>query len=351
MISLPELDAILQGVSGPPEGVRVLQGASYTPSSNTGCIALIDYLSVSVPLISMPRFNRNDLGSANRLTKQLFTSSSLIASDFDDRGFLGYRFSSDLYGPECEQPCGKIAFGGNADTLLISLSGAGTPFIGSHAQCVYDLGNHDAKITRIDIAHDDFIGELPDVHAFAALARSGFFNGANGQVASRRFIDDLGTGAGSSLYIGKKGDKELNLYEKGKEQGDPLSPWLRFEGRLWAKNRRIPLDAITNGREYLIGAYPQLLPYLPTENSKRCELTRKKVAACAIAQATWLENACGRTLGLLQRSMPPAQFDVYIQSLSRSGLPKRFKDLPESVVKILIQDHANKETMPNESIY
>lgn len=345
MIGLSELDAILQGTTTPPEGVRLLQGSENTPSSNTGCIALIDYLTVSVPLISMPRFNRNDIGAANRLTKQLFTTSSLIASDFDDKGFLGYRFSSDLFGPTCEQPCGKIAFGGNADTLLISLSGAGTPFIGSHEQTVYDLANHDAKITRIDIAHDDFEGVLPNVHAFADLARGGYFNGANGQVASRRFIDDLGTGAGSSLYIGKKGDKELNIYEKGKEQGDPLSVWLRVEARLWAKNRKIPLDALVNGREYLLGAYPQLLPHLPTENSKRCELTRNKVAACAMAQATWLENACGRTLGLLQRSMQPAQFDAYIQNLSRTGLPKRFKDLPESVVKILIQEHADKELL------
>lgn len=63
---------------------------------------------------------------------------------------------------------------------------------------------------------------------------------------------------GRTLYIGsrKNGSRVVRVYEKGIEQGDRSSPWVRFE--LQMRNRDIVRrhDILLNPGECLTGAYP-----------------------------------------------------------------------------------------------
>jgi phage replication initiation protein len=111
------------------------------------------------------------------------------------------------------------------------------------------------KITRIDLAHDDLEG-LTGVRDFKLMYETGaFFN--QGPKSKARFIDDMGSCSGETLYIGsKKNGKEACIYEKGKQLGDEKSSWVRVEGRLTAVNRVVSFDAMINPAQYLAGLYP-----------------------------------------------------------------------------------------------
>lgn len=344
--TVQDVESILAKRTPPPDGVCVLDSSWYIPSSNTGCTALVDYLTITVSLLSFQAFSRNDIGAAWMLFKRCFPHSSIIPRDFEERGFQGYRYSSDLYGPDCDQPCGKIAFGGNNDTLCISISGSGCPFIGSHDLLAKNLHDLDAHITRVDLAFDDYEGEYLDINFLAHLAKTDYFTSDNGKRPAIKFVDDLGRLAGCTLYVGRKGDRELCIYEKGKQLQDARSRWIRCEVRLWSKNKKIPLSVLTNGGAFMRGAYPGLSSFLPVQGSVRCKTTRAESAATVQAEDQYIKNTIGRTLRLRQQSMQPGQFDAYVSELlCNTGMPKRWKKFPEIVVKTLIGEHADKELL------
>lgn len=120
------------------------------------------------------------------------------------------------------------------------------------------LGCCDARITRIDIAADDFKGQWPIKWALERYEAGDFDK--RGQRPKARLIDDMGNKTGKTLYIGSRSSENvLRAYEKGREQGDPDSEWVRYEGEFHASNRReLPLDMLINGDAYLVGAYPVL---------------------------------------------------------------------------------------------
>lgn len=120
------------------------------------------------------------------------------------------------------------------------------------------LGACDARLTRIDIAADDFAGAWPVAWAIQQYDDGQFDR--RGQRPKARLIDDMGNRTGKTFYVGsRKSENQLRVYEKGREQGDPESPWVRYEGEFHASNRReLPLEMLTDPAPYLVGAYPVL---------------------------------------------------------------------------------------------
>lgn len=169
---------------------------------------------------------------------------------------------------------GLLEFGGphtaRADgtvTARVELTGDGCRMYETSSGCDHAerwsllaslLGLVDARITRIDIAADDFAGRYPIAWAMQRYEAGDFDK--RGQRPKARFIDDMGNRTGKTLYIGsRQSENQLRVYEKGREQGDPDSPWVRYEGEFHASNRRdLPLDMLVNGDAYLVGAYPVL---------------------------------------------------------------------------------------------
>lgn len=142
------------------------------------------------------------------------------------------------------------------------------------------------RLTRCDVAADDLAGLYPVRMAMEWRDQGEFDN--RGQRPKARLYDDLGSGDGNTLYIGSSAsEKQLRVYEKGRELGDKESPWVRYECQFKASNRKeLPLDMLRDPAGFLLGAYP-VLSFIDAMAS-RIDVTQ------AAAKATW--KSCRRHL-------------------------------------------------------
>lgn len=326
-------------------------GGEGTPSSNHGVLrklGLVDFLSV---VVSERELQYSDefggwaraqavhpdpmraMIATNDLLPWFFPQGSLRCDTFENKGRLGYKQSADIYYPGGCKPCGFVARGGNGSTILVSVSGAGMPFVGHMGWVKTALDGLNAKITRLDAAFDDLDGEYLDMDEIIHEAKIGVFN-RRGQPPRMRFIDDMGTRQGCSLYIGSKGRTELNIYDKGKEQGDEYSVWRRAEARQWANNRVIPTDHLLNPLGAIVGAYPAMAAWLPDCAPAFSATSRRAVQASVSEMTEWLTQAAGKSLGVLREAaMESGITDSELMNLLvRDGLPARFAQVPELVV-------------------
>lgn len=264
------------------------------PSSNRGVSeterigVVVDWLAFSVDLLAVLDASA-ELDETTAICADLDGAEGLFADrvavvlneaffgdlfEVGERGrgrFYLWRYSlKDAAG----EHVGLIEFGGvntlRADgtrTARIELTGAGcrqyeTSNGSDHAKrwslLASLLGLCDARITRIDIAADDFAGQYPLTWAMERYT-SGEFD-KRGQRPKARLIDDMGNRTGKTFYVGsRQSENQLRVYEKGREQGDKDSEWVRYEGEFHASNRReLPLDMLTDPAPYLVGAYPCL---------------------------------------------------------------------------------------------
>lgn len=264
------------------------------PSSNRGVSeteqvgVVLDWLACSVDLLAILESRQmiddrqamlDDLdgavGSCAKLVAETvagFFFGDLFALGEQGRGrFYTWRFA--LHDPGGEH-VGLLEFGGintmredGTRTARFELTGAGcrifeTSSGSDHAKrwslLASLLGCCDARITRIDIAADDFAGRWPVAWAIEQY-NAGQFD-RRGQRPKARLIDDMGNCTGKTFYVGsRKSENQLRVYEKGREQGDRDSEWVRYEGEFHASNRReLPLDMLIDPAPYLVGAYPVL---------------------------------------------------------------------------------------------
>jgi len=178
-----------------------------------------------------------------------------------DKGMFGYKSSYDLMvwvdGEFLR--IATVAMGGSntGNTMMVDLTGKGCSLVNDWQAVYATLQDLDARITRADTALDLLEGFTLD--QFDDLYRSGEFN-CGGRIPTRRYFEGGHSGdlhaLGRTLYLGKKANgKELCIYEKGKQLGDPASEWLRIEIRFGNKDRVIPHDIVINPTTYFAGAF------------------------------------------------------------------------------------------------
>lgn len=203
-----------------------------------------------------------------QLVSDLFPLNTLKLENEISRGYNFYNHSIKF-----TDKCGFIAFGGNnkhtdsegnektsRERLTVHITGEGCrrlhDFKHLYTQLLI-LADFRPVITRIDMAFDDHDG-FRGVDTAIEMYNSGEFNGA-GRPPKATHISDMGSGDGSTFQVGSaKSGKTLVCYEKGKQLGDSSDPWVRWEGRLYAQDRLIPLDALIDYENYLVGLYPAL---------------------------------------------------------------------------------------------
>lgn len=142
------------------------------------------------------------------------------------------------------------------------------------------------RITRIDMAYDDFNGHY-NVDTCRKMFKQGLFTVTT--PPSYQYFESgvlsksgrLCASAGRSFYIGKRSNgKMLRTYEKGKHLKDANNPdWVRWEVELRNIDREIPLDALLNPSKYFSGAYPCLNQF--GSQPERIKLQAKKINATA----------------------------------------------------------------------
>lgn len=183
------------------------------------------------------------------------------------------------------------------------------------------LESCDGRLTRIDICADDLQGNFP-VRLAQQWWEAGEFN-ARGQKPKARLYDDFNSGDGKTLYVGStSSEKQLRVYEKGRELGDPASEWVRYEGQFRASSRKeLPLDMLRDPAAYLRGAYP-ILAFIDAI-AERIEVTK------AAAVSTWksvrrhLKRQYGAVFNFIALSTPDDEaLGRVIKSLIRHRLPE-----------------------------
>jgi phage replication initiation protein len=240
------------------------------------------------------------------------------------RGWYGYKHRIDL------GEFGLLAYGGEAqrDTLHVELNAHACARIEDwHAVQVF-MGVYSAAITRADVAHDDFEAASVDVERAVAWYRAGEFN-ANGRPPRAELWDDMGSGRGKALYVGRRASGKLvRMYEKGKQLGDPTSPWVRVEVEFRNKGRIVPLDIVTSPDRYLAGAYPALA-YLCADQS-RIRTTQRAAAIAYAAMVRNLRIQGGKSLNVMCR-VHQGDCSAVLAQLVREGVPKRLAGYGEAL--------------------
>ena len=159
---------------------------------------------------------------------------------------------------------GVAAFGGlnQRDSIMIHLYGDGlTAALDGWEKRLYSWFSAFApfaKITRCDLAHDFFNGEYTPDQAYTDWQAGGYDNRhmrPRARMHGYDWLDDQRTG--KTFYIGTPtSSRMVRIYDKGCEQGDKSSPWVRFELQIRNRDYIIPHDILINAGGYLTASYP-----------------------------------------------------------------------------------------------
>lgn len=313
-----------------PVGAGEKSGSAVGPGSNTGQksevandnTAIIDFLTIVFP------FSAAEEVRCTKIDMLLFRifgfRGEVIAGAIREKQWNFYPLSAVLVDRDGEL-VGRIGLGGNKETICISLSGAGCKWVTKWEQVYRQLGVLQAKISRVDVAHDDYEGERLNVHALRERAGQGDFV-QGGCPPRHRFISDEGHNTGSTLYVGGKGHKELCVYEKGKQMGLPSSKWVRAEVRLYGKHVDVPHEVLLNPGEYLRGAY-SVMAELIQGITTRIRTIRKQVECSAEAAVAWLHRQAGPMLNVLRDAFGHSWADFAEARVLREGHPGRFRGI------------------------
>lgn len=233
-------------------------------------------------------------------------------------GRFGFKHNAKFLG-------GLIAWGGDSQRgkVLVSLTGEGCARIDGWATIAAWLESHEAKLTRVDLAYDDVDGTTVDIEKVRAWYEAGEF-GAGGRQPKAQLIDDLGSGAGKTFYVGKrKNGKMIRGYEKGKQLGDPGSRWFRVECEWHSDDRVLPYAMLISPGQYLAGAYP-CLRFLSIEQSKIKTVLRSAKTVFERAMDNARQQA-GKLVNLALDVYAGDYGEVVERLIRREGYPKRIE--------------------------
>lgn len=232
------------------------------------------------------------------------------------RGVHGYSFSQhSKVGNVC------LAWGGNGNTVYLDIPGDACARVEEWGLLEWWIFERGGWLTRVDLAYDDFDGVHPVQEAVDRYRAGDFIAGGRPPKVNCQgnWIDP--DGLGRTLYIGqRKNGKQLCVYEKGMQLGDPGSTWVRWEARFGNVDRVLPLDMLTRPREYLSAAYPAL-EFLGGGTHARVRV-RKAQERIAVEKLT--EHASSSYGGLVDFLMRQGAIagDV-VTKLRRDAVPRR----------------------------
>lgn len=271
----------------------------------------------------------------------LCASSSLSILDLG-KGLFGYTDSANLI---LEQDgdklnLGSIAWGGASQKgkVYCSLNSTGVKYLDLTATKTA-LNSVSARITRVDIALDDFFGAHTVGTAMKAY-QSGLFT-TGGKKPNAKLIYDCGCGTGNTFYVGGRNAKKssetkstqaskmLRVYQKGKQLGDSKSKWVRFELELHSDKSIVPYDVLTDLKSFFLGAYGWLdSTFNGILNGISKKIPKISKLKTEIKVYDFLDNFSkqyGKLFTYLDHCGLNSQ--VFLAMIKREGMPKRFKTM------------------------
>lgn len=347
------IDSVAPAISPLRAGGSIAASSEGRPCSNTGRTdrravrkptlstdghalsgALVDWLSFTIrPEGTEAEFLHQDPdGFVRYLVDTVFPRSNLFVASVEQRGRNGYTHTSEV--STAGAVAGFIALGGNKGTVNLQLSGTGCAAVVDWYTVSTQLALRTARITRVDLAFDDYHGRYIPLDKWDAMARAGEIRAGNGPTPSWRVYEGSDS---RSVYVGKKGAKELCLYEKGKKEGDPDSPWLRAEVRIWASDRVIPYAVLTQTLSYLRASY-NVLCELPGDACERIKTIKRTVCAKAVAALSWARHAFGPLLHVLTNALGQERTtSLLFEDIRRASTPRRFLGINREHLNLELQ--------------
>lgn len=191
----------------------------------------------------------------------------------------------------------------------------------------------DSRLTRVDLAVDLFNGEFT-VDDACKWREQGLFNVGGRSPSSSLAGDWLEEKEGRTLYIGKaKNGKGLRAYEKGKQLGDLLSQWVRFEVQFGNRDRVLPFAMLTETEAYFVAAYPALEQIVAC-GGESIETTQTTAAISITTILDSIKRTYGKWLHVLRSS--GIEVTDLVEGVTVTALPARVQS--SAVVAGVLRD-------------
>lgn len=277
---------------------------------------------------------------ANCAFQFLFPGTGLVLSrDAGPGSFYAYKFTlNNVHGDFA----GSIELGGELTvrkggrpSLRFELTGLGCALFehrgdasADHAQrwCALraQLERVGTMLTRIDTAFDDFDGKrsLELARCMWEVGEFDYRFAGEWKRPQAKAFDDCGSGKGSTFYVGNStSEKQLRVYEKGRQLGDPDSPWVRWELQFRSSSRkRITLEVLSDPMSFMRGAF-ECLDFVASCMA-RFEVQDEVSKATAKSVMRHAKRMYGRTFGAIVRLAPdPESLFVVMQCMSDDRPP------------------------------
>jgi phage replication initiation protein len=220
---------------------------------------------------------------------------------------------------------GLLAYGGQHGTAFVSLPGSACALI-QDWYSVYHLFHeiYQGRITRWDGAVDMFEGvpSVDDAVRFYFYQEGEFSTGGNKpkfrQIGNWMEMD----GSGRTVYIGaRRSGKMLRVYEKGKQLGDPSSPWVRWELELHNRDRIIPWEVILEPGCFLAASYT-CMGWI-NEKKTPVETLQKTGRICYERLIHYARQAYGPLINVMIKVEGSPK--KVVERLQRPGVPARLE--------------------------
>ena len=230
---------------------------------------------------------------------------------------------------EIGDKCGFVCVGGQRNTYLVMLSGRGCSMAKEGwEQRLYTFLTTVAtrgKLTRIDIAHDDFDGTKINVDWGNMMdGMGGFQNGNRPPNVEHKGNWKRPNGRGRTLNIGsRESGMYLRLYEKGRAEGDPDDNWQRAEVEFKSRDRILPFTMLLSPSEYFIAAYPCFQMLSEDIQPERIETMKKAATINAHAALEIIKKQYGKYINVFKQVFEPEELINIISCSDPLAYPKR----------------------------
>lgn len=227
------------------------------------------------------------------------------------------------------QEMGLVCIGGQRNTILVMLSGKGCAFADpGWERRLYNFLNVIAKrgkLTRIDLAHDDFEGKTINVDwGDQQDSLGGFACGNRAPNVEHKGNWKRPNGRGRTLNIGsRESGKYLRLYEKGRAEGDPDDNWQRAEVEYKSVDRILPYDMLLAPSEYFLAAYPCFQIIANQIQPARIETLKKTAQLSAATAIKNIKTQYGKYINLFKQVFEPEELINLISHPDSFAYPKR----------------------------
>lgn len=234
---------------------------------------------------------------------------------------------------------GQLLFGGQNNTMMIILNGQGCLHaLDGWEQRLYDFLTKQAvrpKITRLDLAHDDFEGRYLTVDWADEQDRIDGFTLSKGSPPT---IEHKGawrrpSGKGRTLSIGlRDSGKYGRIYEKGKKEGDASSLWTRAEVEFKSKDRVIPFEVLLSPSNYFLAAYPCFETFAAEYTPLRIETMKKQGVIVWEKAISTVKHQFGKYLSVFRQVYgdDTAVLDL-VCSVDPDAWPRRLLSISQSL--------------------